>query len=96
MAALVIAALGLIGVLLLLATPSSHHLGSHEPSPCHSVVPWVYHPDDPLFGNERLTSWTREQCALVRQGRATAALVVAVPTVASGALGAYGLLFRRR
>ncbi|MEV2275278.1 hypothetical protein AB0I72_06805 [Nocardiopsis sp. NPDC049922] len=95
-AGLVIAVLGLIGVLLLLVTPASHHLGSHEPSPCHPVVPWVFQPSDPLFDNERLGSWTRGQCALARQDRIATVLMVAVPTAASGALGVGGLLFRRR
>ncbi|KOX17049.1 hypothetical protein ADL05_10785 [Nocardiopsis sp. NRRL B-16309] len=90
-----IAAVCSIGLLLLLLTPSSHPLGSHEPSPCHPVLPWVFHPSDPLFQNERLNSWTRDQCALARQGRATAALFVAVPVIAPVALGACGVLFRR-
>ncbi|GAB2521407.1 hypothetical protein [Nocardiopsis aegyptia] len=95
MAGLVIAAVCSVGVLLLLVTPPSHHLGSHEPSPCHPVVPLVFHPGDPLFHNERLDSWTRDQCALARQERAVTALLVSVPAVVPVAFGVCGALLRR-
>ncbi|GHC93712.1 hypothetical protein GCM10007079_43420 [Nocardiopsis terrae] len=95
LAGAVTAVLGLVGVFLLLVAPSSHHLDSHEPSPCHPVVSWLFQPDDPRFENERANSRTREQCAHVRQGRTTAGLFLAVPTAAAGAFGVYGLLRRR-
>ncbi|WP_158070382.1 hypothetical protein [Nocardiopsis sp. CNR-923] len=96
MAGLVIAAVGLIGVLVPLMTPTRHHLGSHEPSPCRPVVPSLLHPSDPLFDNERLTSWTTDQCAVARRERLTSVWVVAAPTVAAGTLGLGGPLVRRR
>ncbi|WP_121181095.1 hypothetical protein [Nocardiopsis sp. Huas11] len=92
--ALVIAALSLTAVLGLLVTPADHHLGSHERSPCHPLVPVVFHPDDPRFRNERLNSWTREQCALARRERATTVVLAAVPLAAPVVVGVCGLLVR--
>ncbi|MFD3684210.1 hypothetical protein ACFWTE_05240 [Nocardiopsis sp. NPDC058631] len=91
-----IAVIGLISMILLLATPSTRFQDAENPVDCRPVAEWGLTPGDTDFDSDRPGEVIRDSCDRNRQDRLATAVIIAVPTAIAGSVGMTALVFRRQ